>query len=159
VNVSFGVLPAGTPVTVLTAKTNVATVTQSGTNLTVTGVTNGSTALVADVQGSLFGLGPIYSYRVTFATNDFFVIQGNVNTLKVEVLPEVGASRISFVAANPNVATVSGGAPLLTITGVSNGMTQVQAWIGTNQLCATKGVTAFQMRLLGVGFSGTNISP
>lgn len=163
-NVNIGVLPTGTPFTVLSANTNVARVTQNGSTVTVTGVTNGRSALVADLQGTLFGLGPVNCYRVTFATNEFFVGDGDSSLLGVEVLLEVEVdpallgSRIRFIAANTNVAQVSGGPPQLTVTGLAVGSTEIQAWIGTNQLCATKLATVYHLRLLAVGFFGTNYS-
>jgi hypothetical protein len=78
--------------------------------------------------------------------------------LDVEVDPALLGSRLRFVAANTNIVRVSGGPPQLTVTGLAVGATEIQARMGTNELCATKNATVFHLRLMAVGFFGTNIS-
>jgi hypothetical protein len=108
------------------------------------------------VNGYLVYSAPVHCVSITFATNDCYVVQNTTNRLWVSPLPFPLAAKLTFRSVNTNIVTVSGAPPYLTVWGVTNGATQVQAWLGTNQLCATKTVNALGPLLTSVTFSGTN---
>jgi hypothetical protein len=147
--------PPGVSMTVTIANSNVASLAGG----TVFGVAAGVTVLEARLNGVLYDAAAVCCYRVTFLTNEFFVAEGHVNTLAVEVEPNVLRSRLTYLSANPSVAAVSGEAPLLTVRGLTNGATQIEVWNGTNQLCATKGVSVVRPAIVSVEWRNLDGSP
>jgi len=152
------VTPSNTPVTYVVDDPSVASLGVSGNTLTVTCLAYGETFIHAKISNSVLASLPVYGVRVDFDTNAFVVLQGGNAVLKATIYPELDAP-VMFESSNTNVARVSvtgGRRSDITILGVTNGYAAITARIGSNQLCATKGVLVARLGLEVVRFGGTN---
>jgi hypothetical protein len=105
--------------------------------------------------------------HITFPTNAWSVGVGYSTTFTVSNVVPADAPVI-YQSANPAIAAVSGSGTSVSITGVSNGTTQVRAYAGSSGPCATKNVDVVSVTMtpselnLCVSQSGTiemNIVP
>lgn len=137
-----------------------ATVSVSGTNLTITGLTTGSAWLRAQTGGSSNLPTAIKIVRVTFPTNAYYIKKNTFNgTLPVHVAP-VGAP-VTFRSENPAIAAVGLTAPNLVVGAFMPGTTRIFAEAQNGDMCAMKEITVFEIDLspsdrdLCVGETGT----
>jgi hypothetical protein len=115
--------------------------------LTATAYDNCGSSNSASVQVTLVS--------IAFSPDPVSVKPGGTAPLTATVTPTDATSCVAFDTANSSIATVSGTAPNLTVSGVAVGATQVHAEIG-GSVCATGGITVADILVEKVAFWNTS---
>ena len=130
-NTSFG--PANTH----------ATVTLNGTNLTVTGILEGTAYLRAKL-GNTTLIGPtLQIVLVTFPAEAWYVGVGKSITNAVTIIP--ANASVAFDTVSSSIATASAVAGGVSVSGIGPGTTQIRAKVSSGAVCSTKDVTAVRV--------------
>jgi Bacterial Ig-like domain (group 2) len=146
VDVTGTVVPpeASSYVTFATADPTIATVSGIAPDLNVAGVAAGTTQLQASLGGAVLAQASVTVVSVTFSPSPVYVTVGGTASLTATVQPPSAASLVSFTVDDSGIASVSGSAPSLTVNGLTEGDTFIQANVGS-VACATVTVTVFQV--------------
>jgi len=138
---------ASSLVTYSTANTSIATASGTGTAVGVQGIAAGTTQLNANGPSGNVGSATINVISVTFSPSSVFVGVGQSVNVTATVTPSSAASQVTFSTMDSTIATVSGSAPTLSVTGVAAGTTSLQAQLGSTTIATAT------INVVGVQFS------
>ena len=123
------VLPSDASITCTSANPAIATVSVSGTNVTVTGVSPGTTQIFAQAgTNQPCAVKEVTVVSVKFSTNSMVLCNGNSLSLTASIQPP--ATPVTFSTENPSIVTLGIAGTNLTVTALAVGTTLVTAKVG-----------------------------
>jgi len=113
-----------------TANGSIATVSGVAPDLTVAGVSTGTTEVQAILNGDVIASVTVYVAWVTFSPDPFYVWVTKSDTLTATITPIEAAAAVEINITDTGIATYTGTPPTLTVTGVAAGETQIVGSVG-----------------------------
>ena len=121
----------------------IATVSGSSPSLTITGVGGGTALVRAKWNGETLAQSTVLVVAVSFTPNPLYVAKGQTETLTPVVTPALAANLVTFDTTETTIATLTGNAQGLTVTGVGAGETTARALLD-GIVCGTSTIASVE---------------